>query len=134
MAKTSQNLRVKDSGGGFLVTSRKTRWGIPANAPKCPEELPFVGRDDNGRIVWWNVTAPNTDYWHVHEILGRAYAFDLLDMINNPEAEYPPHVLAYVTDAMRRWGAMQPLGVAEGVTHGFFGVLSEYISTGTADR
>jgi hypothetical protein len=134
MPNASNNLRVKDYGGGLLTTSRKTCWNISQSAPKCPEDLPFVARDSQDRMVWWNVTPPKTDYWHAHEILGRAYAFDLLDLINNPNAEYPPHILAYVTCAIQRWSAGVPAGVAEGMMHGFFGVLSEYISTGTADR
>lgn len=103
MDKTNSTLHVKNREGGIMQTVRKSRWTITTTAPKCPEDLHFVGRDSNGGMIWWNVTPPNTDYWHAHEILGRAYAFDLLDMINNPEAEYPPHVLAYVTNAIRRW-------------------------------
>lgn len=134
MDKKNSTTHVKNFGSGIMQTSRKTKWLITTDAPKCPEDLHFVGRDSAGRIIWWNVTPPNTDYWGAHQSLGKAYAFELLDMVNNPEAEFPPHVLAYVTDAIRRWSPGVSHCAAEGMTHGFFGVLSEYISTGTANR
>lgn len=135
MANTSKNLSVKDIGSGMLATSRKTQWGISSMSPKCVEDLSFVARDSENRMIWWSVVPPKTDYWHVHEVLGKAYAFELLDLMNNPDAEKcPPHILAYIAGAIHRWSTSVSPGAADGMTHGFFGVLSEYMSTGTANR
>lgn len=129
------NAKLKVYEGGITEVRKRTRWVLCGNSPKDPDDLPFTCRDENGRYVWWTLTPPNTDYWHVHQVLGRAYAFELLDLMNNPEAEYPEHILSFITNAMMRWRltVSQP-GAGEGVIHGFFEVIGEYIATGTANR
>lgn len=126
MAATS----LADSGSGLRV--RKTRWHVSNNSPKTVDELPFFGRDERGHAKWWDVTLPKTDYWHAHQMLGRAYAFDLLDLLNNPEGEFPEHILSFIVGAQIRWQGNDPCGGA--VVHGFHEVLSEYLETGTANR
>lgn len=111
---------------------RMTSWYVLRDAPRKPEDLTFTGRDERGLFSWWNATLPRTDYWHAHQILGRAYAFELLDLINNPGAEVPKHILAYIAEAQARDSQPDPCGGA--IVHGFFEVISEYITTGTADR
>lgn len=98
------------------------------------DKLSFTSRDAEGRICWWDVTPPKTDYWHVHELLGRAYAFEVLDLIKAPDAEYPEHMLAYIAEAMARWSPSSLPWAPEPMRHGFFGAISEYLTKGTVDR
>lgn len=132
MART--NVIRLNEGAGIKEASRRTRWGIPPNSPLKPEDLNFTGRDEEGRFVWWVVSVPKTDYCHPHHALGKAYAFELLDLMNNPAAEYPPGILAFVTSAMMRWANQTNAAASEAVIYGFFSVLSEFIGTGTAVR
>jgi len=116
------------------VASRTTRWYVASDAPRTPKDLPFVSGDDGAHgLNWLEVTLPKTDYWHAHQVLGRAYALDLLDLLNNPKAEFPKHILSYIVTAQMAWKPQNdPCGRA--VVHGFHEVLSEYLATGTADR
>lgn len=117
---------------GLVLRKRKTRWYTSNLSPKTVDELTFFGRNEAGFANWWNVTLPKTDYWHAHQVLGRAYAFELLDLLNNPESEFPEHILSYIVGAQLRWQGKDPCGGA--VVHGFHEVLSEYLATGTANR
>jgi hypothetical protein len=85
-------------------------------------------------MIWWSVTPAKTDYWSVHKILGRAYAFELFDLLNNPAAESNEHVLGCIAAAMlstvSRTGDWREATMVEG----FFDVVGEYISTGKVNR
>lgn len=129
----NNSISIKDHGHGIKTAKRKTEWILTSGIPKSVDDLPFVGRDGD-RFIWWNVTPPKTDYWHAHHILGRAYAFKLLDLFNNPEAKYPKHILAHITNSMMGWAKTVEPGAAEGMQHGFFEVLSEYLGTGSVSR
>ncbi len=94
MATANNSIKIKEHGAGIMESKRKTTWLLCGNLPKTSDDLPFVSRDTEGGTNWWSVIPPNTDYWHAHQVLGRAYAFDLLDLIHNPEAEFPEHILA----------------------------------------
>ena len=96
--------------------------------------MPFVGTDSEGRFNWWTVTPPKTDYWHAHQMLGRGYAFELLDLVHNPEAEKPDHIISFIADAMMRWRRTVEPVAGEAIPHGFFEVLSEYLVTGQVNR
>lgn len=133
MAKTNV-IRLTEYCAGMKQATRKMRWIIPSKNPRKPEDLNFVARDAEGRMVWWHVEPPKTDYWHVHQVLGRAYAFELLDLMNNPDSEYPEHILAYITCAMTRWASSVPAGAGEGTIHGFFEVISEFLGKGEVSR
>jgi hypothetical protein len=122
--------RIDGLPGGYR--QRRARWYVPQNAPKDAEDLTFTARDSEGRFSWWDVTLPKTDYWAAHAVLGRAYAFELLDLINNPKAEYHKQILAFIVEAQMRWRGNDPCGGA--IVHGFHEVLSEYLATGTANR
>lgn len=121
-------------GTGMSYTRRAHKWAITGDGPKKPDDLSFTSRDAEGRMVWWNVTPPKTNYWHVHEMLGRAYAFEVLDLLNTPDAECPERIVSYITLDMHRWSHTVPWCAAEGIMHGFFDALSEYLVTGSADR
>lgn len=122
-------LRVSAFAGGLSETRRKTRWIISARSPKRVEDLTFFSRDASGRAQWWDVAPPKTDYWHAHEVLGRAYALEILDLLNNPETEENcTHVLRCVLEAILR----NPR--SEGMVSGFNAVISEWCATGTANR
>jgi hypothetical protein len=134
MAKSSVANDVKSVSGAASLprrVARETSWYVSSDAPTKPEDLPFVGRDEKG-ISWWSVTLPKTDYWDAHQVLGRAYALGLLDLLNNPNAKFPEHILSYIVDAQMRWNGPDPCGGA--IVHGFHEVLSEYLATGTARR
>lgn len=106
-------------------------WYVSSFAAKTVDELNFTSRDANGRINWWDVTPPKTDYYHAHEMLGRAYAFELLDLIHNDRAEpVSPQILSYIASEIIRHGAAMP----DGLCSGFFGAISEYLVTGKVDR
>lgn len=134
--RPKNGLRVKpDAGTGSAETSRKTHWRVTCNAPKTVDELTFTSRDAQGRINWWDVTPPKTDYWHVHEMLGRAYAFEVLDLLNNPSAEGDNVAdLGFIMGAIARWLPTTAGSAASGMADGFFRVISEYVATGTASR
>ncbi|MBK7002997.1 MAG: hypothetical protein IPH35_24635 [Rhodoferax sp.] len=120
----------------MVKASRKTRWLVGSAAPKSVDELTFTSRDEKGVINWWSVTVPKTNRWGVHYELGRAYAFELLDLLNIPEStDDDTHVLGCISTAIARW--MQTVAgscAATGMADGFFSVISEFVSTGTVNR
>ncbi|WP_124523695.1 MULTISPECIES: hypothetical protein [unclassified Burkholderia] len=127
-------VKFKDYGGGIREATKRIKWSVSSSAPCTPEDLPFTARDENGHMVWWSVVPPNTDYYAVHHTLGRAYAFELLDLLNNPEGEFNEHILSFITGNMLR--SVQRSGDWREATmvEGFFAVVSEYISTGQVSR
>lgn len=54
---------------------------------KSINNLSFTSRDNLGSIVWWDVTPPKTEYWAVHHMLGRAYGYELIDLLYAPESD-----------------------------------------------
>jgi hypothetical protein len=115
-------------------TSRTTQWLLGPAAARSVDELSFTTRDELGRIDWWNVTPPKTDYWPAHQQLGRAYAFELLDLLNNPRAVDQQRVLSSVLGSIARWLPGVAGTGAEGMADGFFAVVDEYVATGSANR
>lgn len=135
VGQTRKGLKAKPFANVGFDTSRQTRWHVPLTAPKTVDDLTFTSRDADGRIVWWDVTPPKTNYGHVHEMLGRAYAFEVLDLLNNPQAEADnAGALGYIMDAISRSRGTSSGGAGEGMASGFFSVISEYVATGSADR
>lgn len=133
--RSIRNLKAKEHFPGMVEASRKTRWLVSSTAPKSVDDLTFTSRDELGRINWWSVTVPKTDYWHVHHTLGRAYAFELLDLLHNPEAtDDDPHALGCISTSIAHWMQTVAGSAATGMADGFFSVISEFVSTGTADR
>ena len=109
-----------------------SKWITPSSSPKSIDDLNFTGRDSEGRMNWWTVQLPKTDYWHAHEALGRAYAFELLDLIHNRESEdLPHHMLTYVTKGIASQWAQGGKG---GLMEGFLDVISEFVVTGEVNR
>ncbi|MFT4063353.1 hypothetical protein [Paraburkholderia sp.] len=127
-------IRFVDRQSGMFEATRQTKWVVTPGCPLKPEDLNFTSRDERGRFVWWDVVPPKTDYWHAHQVLGRAYAFELLDLMNNPNSEYPEHIVAYITLAMSRWAQRVSACASEGTISGFFEVLSEFMGKGTVTR
>lgn len=133
----SATLLIDLNGGGSQPSEDHTMskpsrpWYVPGSAARTVHDLNFTALDNAGRINWWAVTPPRTDYWHAHEMLGRAYAFELLDLIHNPKAEPPPpHALGYIASAIVRRGVTMP----DGLYAGFFNAISEYLITGEVNR
>lgn len=133
MAAANRNIKLVDFGYAKQA-KRRTSWLLNPNGPRSVDDLRFVRRDTAGRANWWAVTPPDTDYWSAHATLGRAYAFDLLDLMNNPDGECPEHILAYIASSMIPWMATVSPGAGEAIPHGFFQVLSEYMTTGEVSR
>lgn len=98
---------------------------------KTVDDLSFTSRNHLGNINWWDVTPPKTDYWHAHEMLGRAYGFELLDFIHNQDKtdEASDHTLAFILAAITRKHHPN-----DGLPFGFFEVISEYLITGVTQR
>lgn len=134
MANTNNIISIENFGGGIKIAVRETEWTLTSCAPKSVDDLSFVGKDGKGRANWWTVIPPKTNYWHAHQILGRAYAFELLDLFNNPDAEYPEHILAYIHQGIRAWSRTVEPVAAEAIPFGFFEVLSEYLGNGKVAR
>src|SRR6266705_3577058 len=117
-AKVKLPRGVKDLGYGLEV-NRRTTWLVPkSGSPQSAEDLSFTSRDERG-INWWNVTPQKTDYWHAHEMLGRAYAFELLDLIHRPSKERAD-VAAYVLKAVGQWSESADRLADGGMADGFF--------------
>lgn len=113
------------------MPKKPRRWYVPEGAPCTVDDLNFTSRDPQGRIIWWDVTPPKTDYWHAHEMLGRAYAFELLDLIHNHKAaKLTPHTFGFIACDIARRGAAMP----DGLYSGFFAAISEFLLTGEVDR
>ena len=133
--RSRKNLKVREYIPGMVTASRKTQWRVSASAPRSPDDLSFTSRDQSGCIKWWDVTVPKTNYWHVHHTLGRAYAFEVLDFLNNPESQdVNGSELGFICTAIARWLPTVAGSAATGMADGFFGAISEFVSTGTADR
>lgn len=136
--RSRKNLKVREYAPGvpgMVIASRKTRWCVTENSPKSVDELKFTSRDHNGCIRWWDVVVPKTEYWGVHHALGKAYAFEVLDYIHNPEAQdVNGSELGNICGAIARWLPTVAGSAASGMADGFFGVVSEFVSTGTAAR
>jgi hypothetical protein len=125
--------KAKDVGSGIKEVKRTTKWLVCGSSPKKVEDLPFVGSVGSSSY-WWTVTPPKTDYEGVHRKLGRAYAFDLLDLVHSPDAEIPEHIIGCIAEAMMRWSRTVEPCAGEAIPHGFFEVLSEYLVTGRVNR
>lgn len=133
--RSRKNLKFSEPIGGMVTASRKTHWIVTASSPKTPDELSFTSRDQSGFIKWWDITAPKTDYWPVHHTLGRAYAFEVLDFLNNPESkDVTGGELGFICKAIANWMPTVAGSAASGVADGFFSAISGYVSTGEVDR
>jgi hypothetical protein len=133
--RISKGLDVSPLTNGSVLARRKTHWVVGADSPRTADQLSFTSRDDEGRICWWSVQPPQTNYWHVHQMLGRAYAFEVLDLLHNPDAEPGnERYLGFIISAIARWLPTVSSTAASGIADGFFSVISEYVATGTASR
>lgn len=121
---------------GTITSIRRKRrpdW-ILSNTPRQVTDLPFVSKDGEGRIVWWDVEPPKTDYWIVHYMLGKAYAIDLLDHIHavrESGEEIDPKIFGYIAcEIARKTRSMKN----DGIYIGFFETISEYLVTDTVSK
>lgn len=134
--RTKNGLTVKPIADSVVETSRKTAWIVNGKAPRTVDELSFTSRDSRGHINWWDVQPPKTRYASAHEMLGRVYAFEILDLLNNPSAmeEENDHILGYVMSAISKWVATVAIPGASAMAYGFFSVIGEYVASGTAEK
>jgi hypothetical protein len=107
----------------------------PSADIKTVDDLSFRSRDKIGRICWFDVIPPQTDYWPFHHYVGRAYVHQLLELIENVgEAEAPEpgeglsnHTFGFIAnEIVRNW--RYPM---KGVYEGFFSVISDVIHQAT---
>ncbi|MET0063204.1 MAG: hypothetical protein ABW176_13010 [Candidatus Thiodiazotropha endolucinida] len=98
------------------------------------DSLNFTSRDSKGLICWWDVTAPKTNYWHTHYSLGRAYALELIDMIqlaNEKVREERKSTFGAIASTIVRKADEIP---NDGLYMGFFDTISEFLITGDVAR
>ena len=114
------------------VKTKQRKWLVPSNTPQTVDDLTFTSRDSEGRICWWDVTPPKTDYFPVFEKLGRAYAFELLDLIHNPEKkeQIALETFGFISAEITRQGVT----MNDGLYFGFFGAISEFLIAGECNR
>ena len=125
----------------YQEITRELLWIVPSDAPKCPDDLSFTSRHETyGRINWWDPTPANTDYWEVHRQQGRAMAFELLDLINNPERERdedgntPNWFGCIAGEIARTESLMREKYNTDGLGLGFFEAIGEHLMTGRYNR
>jgi hypothetical protein len=133
--RARKGMKFREYAPGMVNASQKTKWIVSSRSAKSVDELSFTSRSQAGNFCWWDVTVPKTDYWHVHQMLGRAYAFEVLDFLNNPESQdVNGHELGFISVAIARWLPTVAGTAGTGIADGFFEVISEFVSTGTANR
>ena len=121
---------IKESHDYSPINIRRP-WSISESSACTVDDLIFTGRDGSGRMEWWTNTAPKTNYWHAHEQTGRAHAFDLLDLIHNKQKKgLGGHEFCCIAEAICRQYQLSN----DGMAHGFFSVISEFLINGKADR
>lgn len=130
-----KGLKVRTYGPGLVEASRKTKWLLSHKDKESVDDLSFTSRDKVGRLNWWDVQAPKTTYWPVHHMLGRAYAFEVLSLLNNPDANCDNKcAIGFISTAIAKWLPSVAGTAATGIADGFFGAIGEYVATGTANR
>jgi hypothetical protein len=112
---------------------KRTSWHVSSEAPITVDDLDFTSRDERGCISWWDVTPPKSKYYSPHYELGRGYAFDLLDLIHNPKAKLMGREVEFISCAVARSSGSKG-SASDSVADGFFNVLGEFLTTGTANR
>lgn len=115
-----------------VITPVCAKWRVPSDAARNVDQLSFTSRDAKGIMRWWDVTPPKTDYWGPHEALGRAYAYEFLDLVHSsdkPKKLYK-HTFGFIASEIVRRGHT----TSEGLYFGFFEVISEYLVTGKVVR
>ncbi len=128
---SKSKLIVVQSHEGLRQTKRNIKWYVPSQAATKAQDLNFTGKDEQGRMTWWDVTPPKTDYCHPHHALGKAYAFEFLDLIHNPDAEKSEHMFSFIACEIVRKRLSMP---NESLYAGFFDVISQYLITGEVGR
>lgn len=111
----------------------KGPWALPSDAPKSGTDWPFVAPDDVG-LDWFAVSLPPTAYGHPSIELGRAYAFELIDGLRNPDGELGPVHMGIVFAAIGRWSKNCTHPCMGSFLQGLGAVLGEYIQTHNANR
>lgn len=129
-----RNIETKEILPGLDVRLVKRKFSNIICSPRTLNDLSFRKVEDGICKSWWAVIPPKTDYWHAHQVLGRAYAFELLDAIHNPSEEVFKHILSPTVDSMIRWAPTVSPAAASGIPHGFFEVISEYLVVGKVNR
>ncbi len=126
--------------GPYCNLIRQLHWVQFPGMPKCADDLTFTSRDDDGRINWWDVTPPKTNYWEVHRQYGRAMALELLDLIHNPEREQDEDGMAFnwfsqiAGEIARTETACRLKYSTDGVYIGFFEAIGEHLTNGIYNR
>ena len=97
-----------------------------ASAHRTVDELSFTARDARGLMVWWNFTPPSTQYWPAHFDLGRAYAYEALELMRDPNLQpEQDRALGFILAAVARWLPSVAGTAAAGIADGFFATIGE---------
>jgi hypothetical protein len=109
----------------------KRRWYSASGSARTVDELNFTSREPAGRIRWWDVATPKTDYGHPKRALGRAYAFELLDLIHNAKRKgVSKYTFGFIAcEIARNSHKIDPT-----VYEGFFLAISEFLVDGKLTR
>lgn len=100
--------------------------GQPYSAPKTFDDLSFTTRDAKGRMVWWSVTPPSTQFWPAHFDLGRALARELLELMREHDPEPGEgRAVGFILAAVAKWMPTVAGTAAAGIADGFFSVIGE---------
>ncbi len=124
----------------YHESTRELHWIVSSDAPKCADELSFTSRDEKGRITWRDPSPAKTDYWEVHRQYGRSLAFELLDLIHNPEREQDKdgnadNWFGYIAGEIARKESMMRLKFnTDGLGIGFFEAIGEHLIHGRYNR
>lgn len=87
------------------------------------DDLSFTSRDHLGRIRWWDITPPKTDYWHAHVEHGRAYARELLGLMGEFDFAINGQQIGFILKAV---GESNP--VNDGMLTGFFEEIGKAVA------
>ena len=129
IAKKPLRRTVRDGGRKIA----KGSWAVPGCSAKAGTDLSFVEHTENG-IDWFAVSLPKTEYGHPSHALGKAYAFELIDGLRNPEGDVGPIHMGIVMSALGKWARQCHHVGMSGFLQGFGAVLGEYIQTHNAAR
>ena len=133
MAATTRKRSASRAVKGEGRTIGKGPWAIPRCAAKAGTDMSFVERTESG-LDWFAVRLPKTAYCHPSEALGKAYAFELIDGLRNPDGDVGPIHMGIVLSALGRWTkGCDHIGMSS-FLHGFGHVLGEYIQTHNGSR
>ncbi|MDH5612223.1 MAG: hypothetical protein OEY66_07185 [Gammaproteobacteria bacterium] len=126
---SAQVIKLKEYSPGIQQATIKLEWQVSSDAPKTVDDLYFTKREPNGCINWWAVTKPS-NYYSANYMVGRAHAFDVIELMFNPKAKnLNDGLLSNIAINMA-----ENHKTDDGVMRGFFSAFSELLLNGKVVR